>query len=199
MKKITGSTCPVLTINKYKEFERKKINYELKKTKITRTIPYEITSIIKNDDIENFKIMFKEINLEKQEILHKCAEDNAIEIIDFLLKKEIDVNKLNSSGYSPLHIAVMKGNLKVVKKLIEKGADIEEVEPEYYLNSLYLALNHEKYGVAIYLLRNGAQVYKKNNKDELIFLSNFVMEKILQKEMNDEIRSFLNILTKAQH
>ncbi len=41
-----------------------------------------------------------------------------------LIDAGIDVNRSGDLGYTPLHIACMKGNVEMVKLLIDRGADI---------------------------------------------------------------------------
>src|SRR5262249_49250030 len=40
-----------------------------------------------------------------------------------LIDAGIDVNKAGDLGYTPLHVACMKGNAEIVKLLIDRGAD----------------------------------------------------------------------------
>jgi len=45
-------------------------------------------------------------------------------LFDFLVEKNIDINKVSSiDGFSPLHAAVLEKDEKLVKKLLELGAD----------------------------------------------------------------------------
>ncbi len=41
-----------------------------------------------------------------------------------LIDAGINVNKAGDLGYTPLHVACMKGNLEMVKLLIDRGADL---------------------------------------------------------------------------
>jgi ankyrin repeat protein len=41
-----------------------------------------------------------------------------------LVAAGIDINKAGDLGYTPLHVACMKGNIEMVKFLVEKGADL---------------------------------------------------------------------------
>ena len=86
-------------------------------------------------------------------VLHIASkENNEPEIIDLLVKSGANVNAQDAEGFTPLHMATIHGNLKIVKKLVDLDADVnivttdgknaaelahlnEEVEIEEYLES----------------------------------------------------------------
>ena len=86
-------------------------------------------------------------------VLHIASkENNEPEIIDLLVKSGANVNAQDAEGFTPLHIAAIHGNLKIVKKLVDLEADVnivttdgknaaelahlnEELEIEEYLES----------------------------------------------------------------
>jgi ankyrin repeat protein len=43
---------------------------------------------------------------------------------NILIDAGIDVNKAGDLGYTPLHVACIKGNVEMVKLLIDRGADL---------------------------------------------------------------------------
>ena len=51
-----------------------------------------------------------------------CYERTAV--AEFLIKAGVDINRADSMGFTPLHIAVQKGNIKLTKMLLKNGADI---------------------------------------------------------------------------
>ena len=95
--------------------------------------------------------MFKEIT--DTTLLHIASEIiNEPEIIDLLVKSGANVNAQDAEGFTPLHMAAIHGNLKIVKKLVDLDADVniittdgknaaelahlnEELEIEEYLKS----------------------------------------------------------------
>ena len=95
--------------------------------------------------------MFKEIT--DTTLLHFASEIiNEPEIIDLLVKSGANVNAQDAEGFTPLHMAAIHGNLKIVKKLVDLEADVnivttdgktaaglahlnEELEIEEYLES----------------------------------------------------------------
>ena len=86
-------------------------------------------------------------------VLHIASkENNEPEIIDLLVKSGANVNAHDAEGFTPLHMAAIHGNLKIVKKLVDLEADVnivttdgknaaelahlnEELEIEEYLES----------------------------------------------------------------
>ena len=86
-------------------------------------------------------------------VLHIASkENNEPEIIDLLVKSGANVNAQDAEGFTPLHMAAIHGNLKIVKKLVDLDADVnivttdgknaaelahlnEELEIEEYLQS----------------------------------------------------------------
>ena len=86
-------------------------------------------------------------------VLHIASkENNELEIIDLLVKSGANVNAQDAEGFTPLHMAAIHGNLKIVKKLVDLEADVnivttdgknaaelahlnEELEIEEYLES----------------------------------------------------------------
>ena len=86
-------------------------------------------------------------------VLHIASEkNNEPEIIDLLVKSGANANAQDAEGFTPLHMAAIHGNLKVVKKLVDLDADVniittdgknaaelahlnEELEIEEYLES----------------------------------------------------------------
>ncbi len=55
--------------------------------------------------------------------LHEAVENGKYKSIKNAINND-DINLLNNSGKTPLHIAVIEGRIKVVKLLVESGADI---------------------------------------------------------------------------
>ncbi|WP_428232894.1 ankyrin repeat domain-containing protein [Flavobacterium sp.] len=63
---------------------------------------------------------------------------------------------------SPLTVAVSKGDLDFVKKLIEYGADVNEISED--LSPLMIAARYNKVDILKILLSNGANASAKNEK-----------------------------------
>ena len=95
-------------------------------------------------------------------LLHIASKQiNEPEIIDLLVKSGANVNAQDAEGFTPLHMAAIYGNLKVVKKLVDLEADVnivttdgkdaaelahlnEELEIEEYLESKMVSSQRTK-------------------------------------------------------
>jgi ankyrin repeat protein len=56
--------------------------------------------------------------------LHVAVRSDDFSAAGALIDAGIDVNKAGDLGYTPLHVACMKGNVEMVKVLVEKGGDL---------------------------------------------------------------------------
>ena len=62
--------------------------------------------------------------------LHCVVEWDDIGAATALIDAGIDINKAGDLGYTPLHLACMKGNAEMVKLLIGRGADLFALQRE---------------------------------------------------------------------
>ena len=83
-------------------------------------------------------------------LLHVASRNNSVSIIDLLVKHVArDVNARDADGFTPLHEAVVNGNMQAVQKLVDLEADVnqagaivdmahmnEEIEIEEYLKPM---------------------------------------------------------------
>jgi ankyrin repeat protein len=75
------------------------------------------------------------------------------------VKPRIEVSNFFSS---PLHVAVSKGDVEVVKKFIAYGADVNETSED--MTPLMVAARYNKVEIIKVLLENGARPSDKNDK-----------------------------------
>ncbi len=55
--------------------------------------------------------------------LHLAAQYNRVDDIDDFLDQGDDIDSQDSEGYTPLHTAIVFGNLEIVKTLLWRGAN----------------------------------------------------------------------------
>lgn len=72
-------------------------------------------------------LMSNKYGSEKNSLLHLAAQRGEIELVESILKEEIDIDISNNKGLSPIYLAAEKGHLHVVKLLLKKGANYTPV------------------------------------------------------------------------
>lgn len=82
---------------------------------------------------------------------------------------DVDLSVLNDNGYTPLHLASMSNNLKVVKMLDTKAAQtrkpiFDDVEGKHGNNALHISIESEARELAEYLIQNKCISPSKTNK-----------------------------------
>jgi len=125
----------------------------------------------KKQVIEDFLCQNQDVDVDFQDPLTKrtalieaCAQGFK-EIVEFLIKKGVNVNKEDKNGFTALAMACQKGDKKIAQILIENGAQINTQEKrKSSSNPLFLAClnNHEH--LLEFLIEKGAQV--ENVQDE---------------------------------
>jgi ankyrin repeat protein len=66
-------------------------------------------------------------------------------VVKYLVKQGASVNRFKPSFGSILHLAVKRGDLEIARFLIESGAELDTVDPEYGESLLYTAVGIEGY------------------------------------------------------
>lgn len=79
---------------------------------------------------------------------HKMVVKNQVEVSAYL--------------YSPLNVAVSKGDVEIVKKFIEYGADVNQISED--MSPLMVAARYNKIEIMKLLLASGARPNEKNEK-----------------------------------
>jgi ankyrin repeat protein len=88
--------------------------------------------------------------------------------------KKLNLYKRDTFGATPLHLAALKGNLKVVRFLVEKGTKINTAlkgEPLVGLTPLHLAVQYGREDVVRYLIMNGADVNATPYRGQFLHLT----------------------------
>ncbi len=92
---------------------------------------------------------------------------NDIEGFNKLIDSGVDVDGVDYNHITALHYATSRGNITMIKKLLEKGADIEFRDPwgnTPLSNAVFYALDFDN-GIEIInlLISYGADINAKNN------------------------------------
>lgn len=61
---------------------------------------------------------------EGRTLLHVACRTGNVALVDYLLEQNVMVNPVDSSGNTPLLLAIQRDYLKIAEKLIEKGGDV---------------------------------------------------------------------------
>lgn len=82
-----------------------------------------------------------------------------------LIKNGADVNTKDYLGFTPLHIAAYRGDVKIIKLLLAKGADIKSKDTANTSGPLFQAVtvkNDKNVAAAQLLIDAGADINEKN-------------------------------------
>lgn len=101
------------------------------------------------------------INNSKTKLVYDTSLVRAVKMNDAdrvrtLIYANVDVNERNYAGMTPLTIAAEKGNLTIVKRLVEDGAASVNMTSSYNLTPLITAAAAGHRDVVEFLLENGA-------------------------------------------
>ncbi len=144
---------------------------------------YELFEALYEGNIEQVKgylsqgeDIYKLTESEKWSYLHKIlleiVEKTPIESIQFLIDQGLDVNAIDSGGYTPLLYAVRQRNVEGVRLLLENGADkLIEHYTQDGINALRMSIKGKpyEYKVVKVLLDTGANPDTRFNKNAKSF------------------------------
>lgn len=118
--------------------------------------------------------------LDDEELVYQSIEKNSIEVLQAMLKKGVDFNKVFSDKYgaSPLEYALMLGKVEAFEFLLKNGAKIDTIESPS--DSLWMQLpnSYGKKTIPL-LLRYGVKpdwVSERNGQNLLHLLAFFEMK-----------------------
>ena len=75
--------------------------------------------------------------------IYSCCKDNDIDCVKRYIKYKFNINKTNKQGLTPLFVATISNHFKIVKLLIDHGADPDITLPGY--ENAYLYAKRHKY------------------------------------------------------
>jgi len=89
--------------------------------------------------------------------LHWAAKENALTLVDLLLREGADPRAANRYGMTPLQLAVVNGNARLAEVLIEAGADVNALLPEGETVLMTASRTGDPATIAL-LLEHGARI-----------------------------------------
>ena len=103
-------------------------------------------------------------------VLHWAAIDNA-ELIPLLLDKGANIEARDGSGMTPLHHAIVAGNIDSVRMLLARNADVKAIDNSRNTAMLFACRARDNAAVlATFLLQHGADVNAANNEGMTPFM-----------------------------
>ena len=124
--------------------------------------------------LKEYDFQFKEIP--DVTLLHIASKQiNEPEIIDLLVKCGANVNAQDAEGFTPLHMAAIHGNLKIVKKLVDLEADVNIITTDGK-NAAELAHVNEELEIEEYLESKMASLPRNKEKEEDSELADILIE-----------------------
>ena len=88
--------------------------------------------------------------------LFLAAWQGHVDIIGFLVNKNVNVRKINNNGETALHQAACSGHVGVLRLLLENGADLKESDDSGW-TSLDWAIKGRHMEAVLFLIENGAR------------------------------------------
>ena len=112
-------------IKAYKLFNSDNIQLLVKLIKACRNRNLEIVrQILKTIKISEINQRITPKEIQEKKLLHIASKIGSVEILEELLKYNIDIDDTNSRGKTALHVATQSGHAKIVAILLAYGADV---------------------------------------------------------------------------
>ena len=119
--------------------------------------------------LEGIEYIKRNSNLNELGAIHLAANSGNVEIVEFYLNPPVceDPNLKRINNFTPLHAESMNGKTKVVKLLLDRGAQVNvQTEPQKY-SPLHSASFGGHLETVKILLQCGADSNLRNYRDEL--------------------------------
>ena len=192
-----------IKIQKSKSIQKPSIKKNIKEKKYKKQNNNHLDNTFKN------KIKNKSLNKKNNTYTNKSNEEsnnnslitaiesnNIVKIEELLKNNKTNINKLNDIGFSPLHISVIKGNIKIINLLIKNGAKINILTSKRKQTPLHLAYmnyNNNSKNIIKLLINSGAneKILDSNNKKPSDYLKSYINTNS-KINKNSQIKNFIN-------
>lgn len=130
---------------------------------------------------------------EFETVLEQCSKRD-INSLQYRSKIMVHIGEIEN--FYPLELACKQGNFDMVKRLIERGADVNMVNPQYHTTPLIMATRgrgYDAYKISMFLIEQGADINVADRKGHTP-LSN-VADMVYSQESEEEeyIRSGMEL------
>lgn len=118
----------------------------------------ELKKFVNEDNVNQF------INEYDQNLLHEAIAENSPAIFKYLLYCNIDINKLDKDGKTPLHYSTAYNNYDFTKMLLDSKGIEKGIKDRYGNNPMWVAVfNSDGYYDVVKLLQNHKVDSKSKN------------------------------------
>ena len=109
----------------YKHFNYDKIDQMIDLFKACQNGNHEkVKQILKTMKTSEINLQITPKEIQEKKFLHAASKKGSVEIVEKLLKFNIDIDDTNSRGETALLVATQSGHAKIVAILLAKGADV---------------------------------------------------------------------------
>lgn len=100
---------------------------------------------------EHSEEIVRAVDTERNTLLHLAVAAACVPLVDLLLSKQADPTAKRDDGQTPIHVCAKSDSVEILKKLIQAGGDINDVDKESE-TILHKAAAHNKENVLEYIL-----------------------------------------------
>ena len=180
------------------------INSKFPKSKI----PFydNLTEAVNNSDLKSITHLYNTghnlhvVNENLTSLLHLSVEVGNSKILIYLLNKGINIDIIDKSKTSPLMLSTIHPqNINILKILVKRNATLDQKNMRQ-VSALSMAIKRKNIIAATYLIKNGADVNIRDNKDTPLSLTHKAIEDTDDIGLKNELRELETLLlTKYAH
>jgi len=131
----------------------------------------EVFQMVDLNNLEDLREIVNESNVNLfinelgQNLLHMAITRNSPEVFNYLLYCDIDVNKLDRDGKTPLHYSTAYNNFDFTKLLLDSKNIEKGIKDQYGNNPMWVAVFNSRgyYDVVKLLMEHKVDATSKNN------------------------------------